>query len=87
MALLTGVNVYFSIIGYKRLSGTSMACPHVAGAAALMISENKYLTSEEVKQNLKRMAVDDIDRTVSPIYIRCSSFSSRLYVTPKLWEN
>ena len=64
-----------------------MSCPHVAGAAALMISENKYLTSEEVKQNIKKMAVDDIDRTESPLYIRCSSFSPRLYVSSELWDN
>jgi len=35
--------------GYRLLSGTSMACPYVAGLCALILSENPEYTPEEVK--------------------------------------
>ncbi len=49
-----GVNVFSTTPGnkYAQLSGTSMACPHVAGAAALIWSKNPSMTYKEVKQKL-----------------------------------
>jgi subtilisin family serine protease len=49
-----GVNVYSTIPGgkYKNASGTSMACPHVAGAAALVWSKNPTWTYKQVKDAL-----------------------------------
>ncbi len=35
---------------YRRLTGTSMATPHVSGVAALMMSKRPSLTHEEVRQ-------------------------------------
>ncbi len=43
---------------YIRAVGTSMACPHVAGAAALILSENPTLSPAQVKQVLEENADD-----------------------------
>jgi subtilisin family serine protease len=49
-----GVGVYSTLPGnqYKSESGTSMACPHVAGAAALLWSKNPSWDYKKVKQVL-----------------------------------
>ncbi len=43
---------------YRFNQGTSMACPHAAGVAALMLSVNPDLTPAEVEQILKATAAD-----------------------------
>jgi subtilisin family serine protease len=48
---------------YQVLSGTSMATPHVAGAAALLISQNPNLTYAEVKDLLQNNADRDLPDT------------------------
>ena len=63
-----GVNVYSSVfdeetgeLGWAMFNGTSMASPHVAGAAALLLHENPELTPADVKSLLGNNA----DRTVT----------------------
>ena len=53
-----GVNVYSLAPGnkYATHSGTSMACPHVAGAAALIWSKKPSMTYKEVKDILMKTA-------------------------------
>jgi subtilisin family serine protease len=51
-----GSPVGTSGLGYISQSGTSMACPHVAGAAALLLEANPNLTPAEIKQIIKETA-------------------------------
>ncbi len=43
---------------YYRWEGTSMACPHVTGAAALLLRHYPSLNPEQVRQQLRMTAVD-----------------------------
>ncbi|OZM58349.1 peptidase S8 [Lottiidibacillus patelloidae] len=52
-----GVSVYSSVPGgYDTYNGTSMASPHVAGAAALIISSNPSLSNSQVRDRLSNTA-------------------------------
>ncbi len=56
----TGASLY-----YFRLSGTSMATPIVAGAAALMVDRDPTLTPDMVKARMMKTARRGMARTVS----------------------
>ncbi len=43
---------------YGYYQGTSMACPHVSATAALLLSENRSLTPDAVRDALESTAVD-----------------------------
>lgn len=58
--------------GYWRLSGTSMACPHVAGLAALLLAKNHSLTPLMVKSMIMNTA-DDIQSSVPIGYGRINA--------------
>jgi subtilisin family serine protease len=57
-----GVRVMSTLPGnkYAAQDGTSMACPHVAGAAALIWAKNPKLTYKQVKEILLK-SVDPLD--------------------------
>lgn len=44
--------------GYKRMAGTSMACPHVSGAAALVWALAPSMTNAQVRDHLAATAED-----------------------------
>ena len=49
---------------YEYLSGTSMAAPHVSGAAALVVSEFPGISSPEQVESTLEQAADDIGASV-----------------------
>lgn len=64
-----GVNIYSTIPGgntYGNLSGTSMACPVVAGIAALLLEYYPTLTSTELKMIIERSAVVSTEEVNKP---------------------
>ena len=58
--LAPGVSIYSTYLGggYATFSGTSMATPHVAGAAALLLQGHPDWSPEEVKSALSSTTVD-----------------------------
>lgn len=64
-----GDNVFSTFLNntYEYLSGTSMACPHVSGAAALIVSRFPGITPDGVWQRLTTFA-DNIDAQ-NPSYL------------------
>lgn len=54
-----GVRILSSVPGggYERFSGTSMACPHVAGVAALLWSVKRSMKFDQIKARLMQTAV------------------------------
>ena len=61
---------YSADTGGRTLNGTSMASPHVAGAAARLLSFNNSLTVDEVTRILTALTVDAGGRNLlqSPLY-------------------
>ncbi|MCK6561954.1 S8 family serine peptidase [bacterium] len=56
-----GVSVLSTLIGgYGSLSGTSMACPHVAGVAALVAAANPGMSGADIRTQIEGTA-DNID--------------------------
>lgn len=56
--------------GYRSLQGTSMASPYVAGAVALLLSENPGLTPGEVKNALLESSDEIIDSSAEVYFGR-----------------
>ncbi len=64
-----GVNIYSTMDGdsYQYMSGTSMAAPHVAGLAGLILAQDSSLTYSQVKASILNGvdAIADLNQTVA----------------------
>ncbi|MBU7045412.1 MAG: S8 family peptidase [Theionarchaea archaeon] len=65
-----GVSIYscYNNGGYVTMSGTSMSCPHVSGAAALAIAAHPTYTNQQIRQLLWDTAEDLGDPGWDPYY-------------------
>ena len=61
--------------GYQVLSGTSMATPHAAGAAALLLSKNPNLTREE----MARLLYPTTQRNLGATGSSCGNNAENIY--------
>ena len=64
-----GVNIYSTLPGgnnYGNLSGTSMACPVVAGTAALLLQYYPNLTALQLKEAIEKSAVAPKEKVNNP---------------------
>ncbi|RYD86224.1 MAG: peptidase S8, partial [Sphingobacteriales bacterium] len=64
-----GVNIYSTIPGtttYGNASGTSMACPVVAGVAALLLEHYPGLTPQQLKEAIEKSAQAPKDKVNIP---------------------
>ena len=64
-----GVNIYSTLPGgnnYGNLSGTSMACPVVAGTAALLLEYYPNLTALQLKEAIEKSAVMPKEKVTNP---------------------
>jgi subtilisin family serine protease len=60
---------YTSNSAYNTIDGTSMACPHVSGTVALLLSAKSTLTYEEIKSTL----ISTTSKTISSTGYTCGS--------------
>jgi subtilisin family serine protease len=54
-----GVDIYSTVQngGYKKMSGTSMACPHVAGVAGLILSSEPNMSYTDIRARLMSTSI------------------------------
>jgi thermitase len=78
-----GVDVYSTVLNerYENHSGTSMACPHAAGVAALIWSEFPSLTLDEVRLRLQ-LTADDLGDAGFDVYYGYGRVNARRAVEP-----
>ena len=90
-----GSRVYSTDVdnGYQYLSGTSMACPHVSGVAALIVSYlgGQGFTPAELKKRLlegaRQISVSTGNKPVGPLVDAFNSFMVGDNVAPPALEN
>ena len=78
-----GVDIYSTYLnnGYEYKGGTSMACPHAAGVAALIWSEFPSLTRDEVRLRLQ-LTADDLGDSGFDVYYGYGRVNARRAVEP-----
>ncbi|AVO59355.1 autotransporter serine protease [Pseudomonas chlororaphis] len=67
-AVIGGTNLDDMTIGYANKSGTSMAAPHVAGAAAVLMERFPYMSASQIATVLRTTATDMGDPGIDALY-------------------
>lgn len=80
-----GTSIYSTYLwnDYVSMSGTSMACPHVAGVAALILSQYPTMSNEQVRSQLLYTA-DDLGATGFDIFYGYGRVNARKAITESI---
>ena len=66
----------------KTMSGTSMACPHVAGHAAILLSLNPQLNAVQLKEKMMQQATKNVVKLTAIASARAHDTPNRLLYVP-----
>jgi thermitase len=80
-----GTSIYSTYLwnDYVSMSGTSMACPHVAGVAALILSQYPTMSNEQVRFQLLYTA-DDLGATGFDVFYGYGRVNARKAITESI---
>ncbi|MEQ2026116.1 autotransporter domain-containing protein [Xenorhabdus szentirmaii] len=67
-AVIDGKDVNDIKTGYDKFSGTSMASPHVAGSAAVLMERFPYMTGAQIASVLRTTATDMGEEGIDKVY-------------------